>query len=307
MSTSELGTYEHPYKELNSVLVELLNFHSHSDRNITIKILEGTTTFLHKNSYILNTTRVTIEPYAKTISLGINPKIIAVDSMGAIVPPGVPTRFNILGKTLYFYYLENTDLLINEKIMDDSSILQEDKEFLNGNSSILFIYKSNFKLNNLFITTQYEWEDSSNYLFQAFEMGFQWFSIDNSHFINEGFIFYTYNFINMDIRNTLFDLYRAKGGFYIHMRCIYSTVLPKTALILDTIKFFFSQGIRYLLSLFENRINALNIERPESITMKDSPFFIFNPQNVSLNNIEYEIYGNLDLSSLVFNLRDLEN
>jgi len=247
MSISELGTYEHPYKELNSVFVELLNFHSHSDRNITIKILEGTMTFLHKNSYIINTTRVSIEPYIKTVSLGINPKIIAVDSTDAIIPPGVPTRFNILSKTLYFYYLENTDLLINEKIKDDSSISQEDKDILNINSSILFIYKSNFKLNNLYITTQYELEDSFNYLFQALEMRFQWFSIDNSHFINEGFIFSTYNFINMDVRNTLFDLHRAKGGFYIDMSCIYPIILSRTEQIFDNIKFFFSQGILYFI------------------------------------------------------------
>ena len=102
MSTTELGTYEHPYKELNSVFVELLNFHSHSERNISVRILEGTTTYLHKKSYIINTTEVIIEPYFKTVSFGINPKIITVESIGAIIPPGVPTRFNILSNILGF-------------------------------------------------------------------------------------------------------------------------------------------------------------------------------------------------------------
>jgi len=101
-SITELGTYEHPYKELNFVFIELLNFHSHSERNITVRILEGTTTYLHKKSYIINTTEVVIEPYFKTISSGFNPKIIAVESIGAIIPPGVPTRFNILSKNYSF-------------------------------------------------------------------------------------------------------------------------------------------------------------------------------------------------------------
>ena len=96
MSTTELGTSEHPYKELNSVFVEILNFHSHSDRSITVRILEGTTAFLLKSSYIINTTEVIMEPYFRNSSIGNNPKIIGVESIDAITPPGVPTRFHIL-------------------------------------------------------------------------------------------------------------------------------------------------------------------------------------------------------------------
>jgi len=101
-SNTELGTFEHPFKELNSVFVEVLNFHSHSDRNITIKILEGTTAFLFKRSYIINTTEVIMEPYFKNSSFGTNPKVIAVESAEAITPPGVPTRLNILSKIFIF-------------------------------------------------------------------------------------------------------------------------------------------------------------------------------------------------------------
>jgi len=96
MSTTELGTLQHPYKELNSVFIELLNFHSHSDRSITVRILEGTTAFLLKSSYIINTTEVIMEPYFRNSSIGNNPKIIGVESTDAITTPGVPTRFHIL-------------------------------------------------------------------------------------------------------------------------------------------------------------------------------------------------------------------
>jgi len=130
--------------------------------------------------------------------------------------------------------------------MSKISISQEDKDSLDSNSVVLSIFKSNFKMKNLFIITQYDIQNSLNHLFQAYDMGFQWFVIENSHFINEGFLLSSNNYINIDIRNTLFDIHKSKGGFFIDMSCLYPTILPKTILIFDTVKFFLSQGIRHL-------------------------------------------------------------
>ena len=112
-SNTELGTSDHPYKELNFVFVELLNFHSHSDRNITVRILEGTTAYLFKRSYIINTTEVVMEPYFRNSSIGNNPKIVAVESVDAITPPGVPTRFNILSKISIFIFYFSKHWFLN--------------------------------------------------------------------------------------------------------------------------------------------------------------------------------------------------
>ena len=139
--------------------------------------------------------------------------------------------------------LENTDLRINEKIIKVSSISEGDKVGLNDGNVILFVYKSNLKLYNLFITTKYEAMDSFHYLFRTLEMGYQWFSIENSHFIVEGSILSTSNnYMNLKVINTLFDMYKAQGGFRIDMGCNYPSVLPETFLVFDEVKFFFSQG-----------------------------------------------------------------
>jgi len=97
-SVTELGTYDHPYKELQSVFVELYNFHSHTERNITIKIHEETINYVIKNTHILNITHISIEPYSKTSSEPNNPKITGVESESMIVTPGVPSIFKILSK-----------------------------------------------------------------------------------------------------------------------------------------------------------------------------------------------------------------
>lgn len=64
-SVVELGTMDHPYKNLGYVFIELLNFHSHSDRNITINVMENTRNevMLFMN-YIVNITEVKIVPYS---------------------------------------------------------------------------------------------------------------------------------------------------------------------------------------------------------------------------------------------------
>jgi len=84
-SVTELGTYDHPYKDLSSVFVELFNFHSHSDRSIIIKVHEDTTNYIMQGTYILNITNVLIESYSKTSSVPYKAKIVAVYTTSFIV------------------------------------------------------------------------------------------------------------------------------------------------------------------------------------------------------------------------------
>ena len=70
-SSVELGTITHPYKELESVFLELFNVQSHSKGNITIKIREDTTNYLNEGTYIMNITQVRIESYSlKSLDIG---------------------------------------------------------------------------------------------------------------------------------------------------------------------------------------------------------------------------------------------
>jgi len=99
---TELGTYDHPYKDLLSVFVEMFNFHSHSDRKIVVKVHEDTTNYLMEGTYVINITQVVIESYSK---VSLNPKkakIVAVESVSAMIPAGVPSKFKLLRKNSCF-------------------------------------------------------------------------------------------------------------------------------------------------------------------------------------------------------------
>lgn len=94
----ELGTKDHPYKELDSVFVELMNFHTNVNRNISVYLMESSTSYLKVASYISNITHVNIEAYSEKSISPKKARIIGVESSNKIVPPGMVTKFNILSK-----------------------------------------------------------------------------------------------------------------------------------------------------------------------------------------------------------------
>ena len=97
-SVTELGTIDHPYKELRSAFVELFSFHSHTERDITIKIREETVNYIPDQSIILNITNVQLESYSKTSEEPKRAEAIVVELESDIVLPTTLTRYKILRK-----------------------------------------------------------------------------------------------------------------------------------------------------------------------------------------------------------------
>ena len=99
-SAAELGTQSHPYKDLESVFVELMNFHSHSDRNIKVFIMEASTVYASTMTHIVNITQVSFESYSEVNIVPNKARIIGVKQASKIVLPSMPKKFSILGKVL---------------------------------------------------------------------------------------------------------------------------------------------------------------------------------------------------------------
>ena len=102
LSTSpvELGTKQHPYKELQSVLTDLISFHTNSNRTITVYLMEDTTNFILTPSYISNITQVNFLTYSSKSTPPSSAKIVGVELESAVVPPAISSKFNILGRCL---------------------------------------------------------------------------------------------------------------------------------------------------------------------------------------------------------------
>ena len=103
-SVIELGTIDHPYKEFESVVAELMNFHTHNDRSINVYIMEETINYwLQSSSYVSNITSLNLQVYSKIRASPNHANFVGVKSSSHRVAPGMYTKFSILGKCFHDY------------------------------------------------------------------------------------------------------------------------------------------------------------------------------------------------------------
>ena len=146
-STVELGTQEHPYKELDSAFVEVINFHVHSERTINIFVMEGSTVFMNSPTYIVNTTLVHLESYSEVSNVAGMARIVGVQNNTKIIPPSTPSKFNILSKNFnYFYILGSKTLLLDVKVFNNSGFAADELGKLSLNNAVFKSYFASFTI-----------------------------------------------------------------------------------------------------------------------------------------------------------------
>ena len=96
ISYAEFGTREHPYKDLESVFVELMNYMNHVGLNITIYVMEKSTVFANSPTHIINATNVHVESYSDVKVSPDKAKLVIVQKEYRIVKPSMPNKFGIL-------------------------------------------------------------------------------------------------------------------------------------------------------------------------------------------------------------------
>ena len=140
----ELGTREYPFRDINLVLIEVNNEHQHTDRNITIYVMEATDSYLPLGAIkVLNITEFSIDTYTELGS--IDAESANFRTVNTISDLGVDkTLFNII---------QNTEKnALNTSQMDE----HEFTEFISLPSAVFFIHRSSFSLNNINIYTESE-------------------------------------------------------------------------------------------------------------------------------------------------------
>ena len=142
----EFGTKTHPYKNIGFVFVELLNYHSHSDRNLSVYVMENTQNYMYLfKNYIVNTTYVEILPYSSNnAAIPSKPTIIAMDEVSLTESKG--TSLNIL---------QNFDLRVVDAITNNSDISNSEKQNMQLERYVMMIMRSNFYMNNFEVTSEY--------------------------------------------------------------------------------------------------------------------------------------------------------
>ena len=62
----ELGKIDYPFRDINLVLIEVHNVHQHTDKNISIYVMEATDNYLPLDSImLLNVSQVNFDTYTQ--------------------------------------------------------------------------------------------------------------------------------------------------------------------------------------------------------------------------------------------------
>ena len=159
-SVVELGTKDYPYKDLGYVFVELLNFHSHSDRNLTIYVMEHTQNYLMVGqSAIVNITNVDILPYSSDES--------ATPGMATIVGVDEGSIESTKGTSLNI--LQDYTLKLDDMIFDKSEINDTEKFEIAGSDYVILVHRSSLFVDNINFMSEFSsFSDSRIFIYAVY-------------------------------------------------------------------------------------------------------------------------------------------
>ncbi|CAI2370757.1 unnamed protein product [Moneuplotes crassus] len=271
---TELGTLKYPYKSLELILEDIYLVHSHSDRTITIKLIEDSTNFVHQNRFIIELNEVIIESYSEVSTVPRKAKLVATNTDEALPEEYTsPTLFKLIKS-------HNT----TQEITNDSKISSADKTLMFTGDSILYIYKTSLTLNNLYITTGFSSEEASKIYLNPIYLGSKTLKIHNSKVLHQSLFVKTSHQMNLEILDTEIDLYKSSGGFDLSLGCFNSDIQSTTCL--DGLRLYYSQNFKRNLK-------------------QTPPLFIQEGGDIiTIKNSIFQTYGELDLSGSFFSHLD---
>ena len=198
----ELGSVEFPFKDLTTVIVEIMNLHSHSDVEIDVFIAEETYHYLeYDTAKIINITQINFDSYSPSLNDEVNRATLVLTS----------TEFDLMTTQTIFNLVQDTTI----QDIDVSNMEQTEIDEVTSSSDIgIIINRANASLNNLNVMTQ----SSDNVVYvSAFYTVWNFGRLakfTNMHFSVHGTIYQNYvASANVYAENITMDLSNAIGGF----------------------------------------------------------------------------------------------
>ncbi|CAI2361394.1 unnamed protein product [Moneuplotes crassus] len=272
-SYMELGTKQFPYKNIELAFVEILNFHSHSDRNLRVKVMENTDNYVggilgsslrsDRRPVVLvnNITSVTVESYSVHSSLSPGTASIYFTNSSS-VSADPKTMFNIMNHT-------------QSEIESDIT-----------SSSKLIISHSSFTMNRINLFTAFADKQIDTDLFTVTDGKGKVVTLKNLQIKAsniDGSILYNYGQeTSLHLENLDIDFYGVQHGIEFHPTCSESLTGTETSVVVTNVTAYNSQerGDRaYSYFYFNGNAN---------ITISDSKFEIFKSSTDGIGTIELQ-------------------
>ena len=188
--------------------VEILNFHSHSNRTINIFVMEETTQYVYPDRlYAINTQAINIKTYS---SFGNSTRFANIIFKN--------TGIGIFSKKSRFTVLANSNLNINAALAN-SALDDRNKQHLSFTNNGFMIGLSGVTMQNLRMITELTVNVQDWIHFRLVNINNRTFTLNNMDIQVTGNILVTFDPINLMVMNTVVDHYRSIRGFYVQSVC----------------------------------------------------------------------------------------
>lgn len=226
----ELGTKAYPYKNIGLVFIEILNFHSHSERTVQnpanpesgVKIFlhEYTTNYMSQyQNYIVNMSQVSIDSYT-----------YQVGDPGRAEIFGVKNEIDLFsGETIMNLLIDGT-LNLEENINREGINYKEIFEIQSKNANI-YLLRSSLELNNINVYKDVVNESKVLSIFiKPLFLQAKNVTLTNTSFQTTGYILLTTDPMSLYINNVYIDFHANMAGIIIMSSCNYPEA-SKTGMI----------------------------------------------------------------------------
>ena len=207
----ELGTIDHPYKHISYALVEVLNYHSHSDRNLTIYLMEYTRNEITENAWnIINITNVEIKPYTLRSVAPDKAHIVGMDSADIVSAPS--TSFSII---------KSYEMRFDEIVTNNNNFTDVEKTKIQLERHLILVMRSSLMIYNMEIISEYSNIFDDILITFPVYLQTKTLTFKDLHINISGTILRAFDPLNLVIENIDVDYYRNSGGFDMDIECNY--------------------------------------------------------------------------------------
>ena len=181
-------------------------------------------------SHIINLTHVTIMPYSLSSSEPDKAVIVGKDPYELVGSPS--TQFNIL---------KSFELKMDEMVYNNSDITEIEKSRFSVEEYTILVLRSDFTIENMEITTEYADITADPVFFFLVYIQSGQITYKDLHVRVSGTISYTYDPMNLYIKNVDVDYYRNTGGFDMEVYCNYPEAELDVNMVTDNTTIYYSQ------------------------------------------------------------------
>ena len=204
-SVLEIGSRDHPYKSMKSLMSEILNHHSNQDKEINIFLKSNERVYFEDGmNHIINITIVKIQTYSDQ----------ADDSSKAILMPTKVDQSN-RSKTSAFSILKNNELRLNQ-IIAESGISDYEISLMDLDDTTINLIRSNLIIENVMVKRELtDFGLETIFLFPIYLQD-KLVNMTNIEINITGQILQAYDPLSLYLTHIIIDIYSLTEGFFVN-------------------------------------------------------------------------------------------